>query len=315
MDGMKRISSQLPTFDAQLLHAPARVRHERDVREDRRADEDQQAARRSHGRFALHALPVGDPPHGPLREEHPGACAAPSPPRRGTFEAPWTSSSASGSSACRAPTARWTRRRWATSARRWTSSWESSSPSPTPRTRTATTSSRGRCRGPLRSALTMGRVPGGDGDKVVAVDYMGNIGRNAAEISEGAKVGINLPGNVAFWAEQQQIYSTVDGSQYRVSRQQSIRIDGDGDPPCPGGHAERRRGEDQRCQRPGPRAHRPGGGRPGARIHRAPSDLGRGPGRRNGAAGPGDPCPGEQPSAAQHVPERARVRRIRYSTW
>ena len=74
--------------------------------------------------------------------------------------------------------------------------------------------------------LTMGRAPGGDGDKVVAVDYMGNIGRNAAEISEDAKVGINLPGNVVFWAEQQQIYSTVDGSQYRVSREQSIRVDG-----------------------------------------------------------------------------------------
>jgi flagellar hook-associated protein 3 FlgL len=74
--------------------------------------------------------------------------------------------------------------------------------------------------------LTMGRVTGGDGDKVVAVDYMGNIGRNAAEVSEGAEVGINLPGNVAFWAEQQQIYSTVDASQYRVQRDQSIRIDG-----------------------------------------------------------------------------------------
>ena len=74
--------------------------------------------------------------------------------------------------------------------------------------------------------LTMGRVSGGDGDKVVGVDYMGNIGRNAAEVSEGATVGINLPGNVAFWAEQQQIYSTVDASQYRVQRDQSIRIDG-----------------------------------------------------------------------------------------
>ena len=74
--------------------------------------------------------------------------------------------------------------------------------------------------------VTMGRVSGGDGDKVVAVDYMGNIGKNAAEVSEGAEVGINLPGNVAFWAEQQQIYSTVDASQYRVQRDQAIRIDG-----------------------------------------------------------------------------------------
>ncbi|HVO37923.1 MAG TPA: flagellar hook-associated protein 3 [Spirochaetia bacterium] len=73
---------------------------------------------------------------------------------------------------------------------------------------------------------TNGRVPGGEGDLVTSVDYMGNTGRNAAEISEGDVVGINIPGNVAFWAEQQQIYSTVDGTQYRVQRDQTIRIDG-----------------------------------------------------------------------------------------
>jgi len=63
---------------------------------------------------------------------------------------------------------------------------------------------------------TPGRVPGGSGDMVVSIDYLGNIGTNAAEISEGSQVEVNLPGNVAFWAEQQQIYSTVDASQYRV---------------------------------------------------------------------------------------------------
>ncbi len=72
----------------------------------------------------------------------------------------------------------------------------------------------------------MGRVPGGSADMVVSVDYLGNIDRGAAEISEGASVDINLPGNVAFWAEQQQIYSTVDASQYRVQANSTIRIDG-----------------------------------------------------------------------------------------
>ena len=71
-----------------------------------------------------------------------------------------------------------------------------------------------------------GRAPGGNGDMVVSVDYLGNVGRNSAEISEGAEVGVNLPGNVAFWAEQQQIYSTVDAGRYRVQRDSSIRIDG-----------------------------------------------------------------------------------------
>jgi flagellar hook-associated protein 3 FlgL len=73
---------------------------------------------------------------------------------------------------------------------------------------------------------TSGRVPGGASDKVVSVDYLGNVDRGAAEISEGATVDINLPGNVAFWAEQQQIYSTVDASQYRVQSNSMIRIDG-----------------------------------------------------------------------------------------
>jgi len=71
-----------------------------------------------------------------------------------------------------------------------------------------------------------GRVPGGSGDMVVSVDYLGNIDRGAAEISEGAAVDVNLPGNIAFWAEQQQVYSTVDAGQYRVPAAAAIRIDG-----------------------------------------------------------------------------------------
>jgi flagellar hook-associated protein 3 FlgL len=73
---------------------------------------------------------------------------------------------------------------------------------------------------------TEGRVPGGAGDMIVSVEYMGNIGANAAEISEGSMVDVNLPGNVAFWAEQQQIYSTVDASRYQVQADAAIAIDG-----------------------------------------------------------------------------------------
>ncbi len=74
--------------------------------------------------------------------------------------------------------------------------------------------------------LTQGRVPGGNGDVVTSVDYLGNVGRSSAEVSDGAEVGVNLPGNVFFWAEQQQIYSTVDAGQYRVQADSTIRIDG-----------------------------------------------------------------------------------------
>ena len=73
---------------------------------------------------------------------------------------------------------------------------------------------------------TAGRVPGGSADMVASIDYLGNIGTNTAEISEGSEVEVNLPGNVAFWAEQQQIYSTVDAAQYRVQGNSTIRIDG-----------------------------------------------------------------------------------------
>ncbi|HEY9595980.1 MAG TPA: flagellar hook-associated protein 3, partial [Spirochaetia bacterium] len=74
--------------------------------------------------------------------------------------------------------------------------------------------------------VTQGRVPGGRGDLVVGVDYLGNIDAGAAEISEGSKVPVGIPGNVAFWAENQQIYSTVDAGQYRVQAASTIRIDG-----------------------------------------------------------------------------------------
>jgi flagellar hook-associated protein 3 FlgL len=74
--------------------------------------------------------------------------------------------------------------------------------------------------------VTQGHVPGGNGDVVTSVDYLGNIGQGAAEISEGAEVGVNLPGNLVFWSEQQQVYSTLDARQYRVQADSSIRIDG-----------------------------------------------------------------------------------------
>jgi flagellar hook-associated protein 3 FlgL len=64
------------------------------------------------------------------------------------------------------------------------------------------------------------------GEVISRVDYVGDIGVNRAEISEGAEIGYKLPGNHAFWAERQQIYSSVDASAYRVQQDASIRLDG-----------------------------------------------------------------------------------------
>jgi flagellar hook-associated protein 3 FlgL len=75
--------------------------------------------------------------------------------------------------------------------------------------------------------VASGRVQDGPAGEVISrVDYVGDIGVNRAEISEGAEIGYKLPGNHAFWAERQQIYSSVDASAYRVQQDASIRLDG-----------------------------------------------------------------------------------------
>ncbi|HUV08051.1 MAG TPA: flagellar hook-associated protein 3, partial [Spirochaetia bacterium] len=74
--------------------------------------------------------------------------------------------------------------------------------------------------------VSMGRVPGAAGELVTSVDYIGDIGQNLVEISEDAVSPLNIPGNHVFWAENQQIYSTLEASQYRVQKDSAIRIDG-----------------------------------------------------------------------------------------
>jgi flagellar hook-associated protein 3 FlgL len=74
--------------------------------------------------------------------------------------------------------------------------------------------------------LTHGRVPGGAADLVTEVEYLGNDGENPVEVTEGTAVSTVMSGNRAFWAEQQQIYATVDATQYRVQADATIRVDG-----------------------------------------------------------------------------------------
>jgi flagellar hook-associated protein 3 FlgL len=74
--------------------------------------------------------------------------------------------------------------------------------------------------------VTKGRVSGTGQVLVRSVDYIGDIGQNMVEISEGAVSPLNLAGNSVFWAENQQIYSAVEASDYRVQADSMIRIDG-----------------------------------------------------------------------------------------
>ncbi len=72
-----------------------------------------------------------------------------------------------------------------------------------------------------------GRVEGsGESEVVARIEYVGDIGRRLAEISENAFVEYSFPGNQAFWAEKQQIYSSIEATRYRVQQDSVIRIDG-----------------------------------------------------------------------------------------
>ncbi len=73
---------------------------------------------------------------------------------------------------------------------------------------------------------TRGRAPGGLADVVTGVDYLGNAGENPVEITEGADLAATQRGNWALWAEQQEVFATVDASRYRVQQDSTIRIDG-----------------------------------------------------------------------------------------
>jgi flagellar hook-associated protein 3 FlgL len=75
--------------------------------------------------------------------------------------------------------------------------------------------------------LTTGRVDGSrDAEVITSVQYVGDNGRNRGEIDEAATLDYRFPGNTVFWAERQQIYSSVEALNYRVQSDSLIAIDG-----------------------------------------------------------------------------------------
>ncbi|RQV98511.1 MAG: flagellar hook-associated protein 3 [Calditrichaeota bacterium] len=70
------------------------------------------------------------------------------------------------------------------------------------------------------------RVSGINGTVITNVRYNGSIGEKQAEVSEGTTVSVNIPGNKIFWAEQQQIYSSVNSAGFTVEQDSRISIDG-----------------------------------------------------------------------------------------
>ena len=72
-----------------------------------------------------------------------------------------------------------------------------------------------------------GMVPGVGGTKITSVQYVGTVNRQVAEVSENSYVNVDFPGNRVFWAEQQQIFSAVDSSNYSGKQDSAIIIDGE----------------------------------------------------------------------------------------
>ncbi len=70
-----------------------------------------------------------------------------------------------------------------------------------------------------------GNVPGAGEAMITNVDYVGDIRTRATEVADGAYVEISSPGNQVFWAENQQIFSTVDASTYQVRQDSTIYVD------------------------------------------------------------------------------------------
>lgn len=71
-----------------------------------------------------------------------------------------------------------------------------------------------------------GNVEGAPGHVIREVQYTGDIGTRETEIAEGAYIETNIPGNRAFWAENHQIFSTVDATGYQVAENGTFYIDG-----------------------------------------------------------------------------------------
>lgn len=72
-----------------------------------------------------------------------------------------------------------------------------------------------------------GMIPGASGKRITSVDYIGTVNRQIAEVSENSYINVDFPGSRVFWAEQQQVFSSVDSSNYSVLSDSSIIIDGE----------------------------------------------------------------------------------------
>ena len=71
-----------------------------------------------------------------------------------------------------------------------------------------------------------GTVEGGGESMIIRVEYRGSGATRRAEIGDGMFIDLDVGGDVAFWAEKMQVFSTVDATDYRVQTSGSFFLDG-----------------------------------------------------------------------------------------
>jgi flagellar hook-associated protein 3 FlgL len=72
-----------------------------------------------------------------------------------------------------------------------------------------------------------GTVTGGGESMVVRVEYRGAGASRRTEITDHTYADLDISGGEAFWAEKMQVISTIDASDYRVTEDTSIFVDGE----------------------------------------------------------------------------------------
>ncbi len=74
---------------------------------------------------------------------------------------------------------------------------------------------------PIYESLNNGQT----GEKLIGVEYRGNIGEQLREIATGDFMSINTPGNEAFWATNQILTSGMNSENYIAKTNSVIKID------------------------------------------------------------------------------------------
>jgi flagellar hook-associated protein 3 FlgL len=71
-----------------------------------------------------------------------------------------------------------------------------------------------------------GAIKGFDEPMITQVKYLGDNGKHLREIDTGEYVAAVKPGSEVFWAEQFQVFSSVSTKDFKITKDQSILIDG-----------------------------------------------------------------------------------------